>query len=336
MIVALLSVPVGAAASFVAQPDGQNPSNVQAAPEPAHSPTLLDSVESLNKMTVAEMLVEAKQYKLVLLGIASALVLVVLWLAGAITPGGLAKSGLRDVSAHRAPMWMFAGVLVFTAMAFAQTAIERQSWIANANLNSFQREAAVYLATYAVASVVALGMLVLFSRTASGAGLKFKPGDLFIGLSCIALAYPLIELSATGAVAAHEWISREPAIVIAHPTLETIIDNFGDPWVWGLIAAIVLGAPIVEEIVFRGFLQTAMLRWFGSPWMAIVVAAVPFTALHIKISGEFVPYYSLAPIFVLAVAMGLAYERTRRIGVPIMMHIAFNALNVFFAIRLVG
>lgn len=285
-------------------------------------------------MTVAEMLVEAKQYKLILLGIASALVMVVLWLAGAITPGGLAKSGLRDVSAHHAPMWLFAGVLVFTALAFAQKAIEQQPWMANANLNDFQTLAAVSLATYVVTAVVALGMIMLFSRTASGAGLTFKPGDLFIGLACLALAFPLIELSATGAIAAHEWISREPAVVIAHPTLETIVANFGDPWVWALIAAVVLGAPIVEEIIFRVFLQTAMLRWFGSPWFAIVLAAVPFAALHYKLGGELVPYYSLAPLFVLAVAMGLAYERTRRIGVPILMHIGFNAINVFFALRI--
>lgn len=284
-------------------------------------------------MTVAEMVVEAKEYKLILLGVASGLVLIVLWLAGAITPGGLAKAGLRDVSAHHAPMWLFAGVLVYTALVFAQKAIGQQPWFANANLNTFQVFAAVNLTTYIVSAIVAMGMILLFSRTASGAGLKFKPGDLLIGLACLALAYPVIELSATGAEAAHEWISHEPAIVIAHPTLETIINNFGDRWVWALIAAVVLGAPIVEEIIFRVFLQTSMLRWFGSPWLAIVLAAVPFTALH-YVGGEAVPYYSLAPLFVLAVAMGLAYERTRRIGVPILMHIGFNAINVFFALRI--
>lgn len=334
VIVALLSVPVGAAAEV--QPEYEPAPVVQDTPDPPPSKSLLESVESLKGMTAEEMLAEAGNYKLPLLGIASGLVIVVLWLAGAVSPGGLAKAGLRDVSGHHAPMWLFAGALVFTALALAQTTIEKQRWFSS--LNEFQTVAAVNLATYAVTAVVAMGMVMLFSRTAGGAGLKLKPGDLFIGAACLALAYPVIELSATGAVAAHEMISHEPAVVIAHPTLDTIMTNFGDPWVWALIGAVVIGAPIVEEVIFRVFLQTAMLRWFGSPWLAILLSAVPFTAMHYQFgNGESpVPYYSLAPLFVLAVAMGLAYERTRRLGVPILMHIGFNAINVYFALRLEG
>jgi membrane protease YdiL (CAAX protease family) len=342
VIVALLSVPVGAVAKGLSidaaavQPDDTGYTGFQETAPATESHSLLESVDSINKMTVAEMLEEAKQYKLPLLGIASGLVLIVLWLTGAVSPGGLAKTGLRDVSSHHAPMWMFAAVIVFTAMAFAQKAIEKQPWITDANLTQFQRTAAVHLGTYAVSAIVALGLVMLFSRTAGGAGLKFKAGDPILGMACIALAFPVIELSTTGAVAAHEWITQEPAIVIAHPTLDSIVGNFGDPWVWALIGAVVLGAPIVEEVIFRVFLQSAFLRWFGSPWLAIVFSAAPFAALHYKIGGELIPYYAIAPLFVLALAMGLAYERTRRIGVPIVMHMLFNATNVFFALRLAG
>jgi membrane protease YdiL (CAAX protease family) len=34
----------------------------------------------------------------------------------------------------------------------------------------------------------------------------------------------------------------------------------------------------------------------------------------------------------LGLAMGIAFERTKRLGVPIIMHICFNGLNVALAL----
>ena len=335
-IAVILALLIGSSAAVAAIPSQDV---VQPAPIVQQTPSLLDSVDSLNRMTIADVAQYAQRYKLPILAIASVLVFIVLWLAGGIGPGALAKSGLRDVSAHHAPMWLFAGLLVFTAWAFAAKALGRQDWLPGGNPGSFLGQARVYLATYTLAAIVAIGMIHLFSRNASAAGLRLRPGDLIIGLACLALAYPVIELASSGAITAHEWISNESTRPIAHDTLLTITTNFHNPWVWALIGAVVIGAPIVEETIYRVFLQTAMLRWFGSPWLAILISATAFTAMHYGFDqkgNEIMPYYSLAPLFVLAVAMGLAFERTRRIGVPIVMHIGFNALNVYFALRMEG
>ncbi len=42
--------------------------------------------------------------------------------------------------------------------------------------------------------------------------------------------------------------------------------------------------------------------------------------------------HAVAPLFALSVALGASYERTGRLGVPIVMHGAFNALNLAIAL----
>jgi membrane protease YdiL (CAAX protease family) len=44
-----------------------------------------------------------------------------------------------------------------------------------------------------------------------------------------------------------------------------------------------------------------------------------------------VPWYAIVTLFVLSVCLGAAFERWRSIGVPIAMHMAFNAGNVVLA-----
>jgi membrane protease YdiL (CAAX protease family) len=88
-------------------------------------------------------------------------------------------------------------------------------------------------------------------------------------------------------------------------------------------------APIREEILFRGFLQTALVRLLKRPWWSILLASATFAALHI---GKDVPWYSVAAVFVLGLAMGLAFEKTKSLGTSIAMHIGFNAVNVAVAV----
>ena len=45
-----------------------------------------------------------------------------------------------------------------------------------------------------------------------------------------------------------------------------------------------------------------------------------------------VPIYGQVALFALSVCIGFAFERTKRLGVAIGMHIAFNALNVALAL----
>ena len=84
----------------------------------------------------------------------------------------------------------------------------------------------------------------------------------------------------------------------------------------------VIGAPIVEEIVFRGiiyrFLKSRMRKH-----LAILLNALCFAIFHPEL-------VSLLPLFVLGVALCLSYEAYGDIRVPIFLHAVFNLNSIIF------
>jgi len=96
--------------------------------------------------------------------------------------------------------------------------------------------------------------------------------------------------------------------------------------------AVVVFVPVLEELVFRVFLQSLLLRVTRRPWVAIVLTSVLFTLVHLGGGVPLESAHALAPLFVLSVAMGVAYERTRSVWAPVVMHAGFNGLNVLIAV----
>lgn len=287
-----------------------------------------------DRWTVQDVLTQMDQHRLPALVLATALVFLFLWVADVLRPGGLSKNG-RDVKSHPAMVWMFAGLMVLAATVFSVAILREQSWLVGPDPASLRGQSALVSAVYGVSVAVALGMVYLFARSGPKAGLVPRVLDVPFGLLCLVLAAPVILLSSELSVMIYQKAMETTVEPIAHAQLRMILDNRDDPWVWGLILGASVGAPIVEEATYRVFFQSALLKWVGSPWLAIVGAAGLFTAMH-TIGPEPVPTYALAPIAVLGLSMGVAYERTRRIGVPIIMHMGFNAANIFLALRTQG
>jgi len=82
----------------------------------------------------------------------------------------------------------------------------------------------------------------------------------------------------------------------------------------------IVGAPVFEEIVFRGILFPWLARRTGF-WPGVVVVSALFAALHLHLP-------SLLPLFLLSAMFCVAYARTRSLWVPIGMHALFNAVSV--------
>jgi membrane protease YdiL (CAAX protease family) len=95
-----------------------------------------------------------------------------------------------------------------------------------------------------------------------------------------------------------------------------------EPWV--VVVAIVILAPIAEEIFFRGVVFNAWLREGGRRWAYIGSAAL-FAAIHLSL-------LSLLPIFLLGLALAWVYERTRNLLAPIAMHATVNGISVALAL----
>jgi uncharacterized protein len=89
----------------------------------------------------------------------------------------------------------------------------------------------------------------------------------------------------------------------------------------GLLVIAVIPA-IGEELVFRGVLQRQLHRWSGNGHVAVWVAAIIFSAIHVQFFG-FVPRVLLGALF------GYLYLWSGNIWVPIVAHFFNNGFTVF-------
>lgn len=78
-------------------------------------------------------------------------------------------------------------------------------------------------------------------------------------------------------------------------------------------------APVVEEVVFRGYLQSALRRRMPA-WGAICLAALAFAAIHGSLT--LLPVY-----FILGAGLGYVYERTASVYTAIAFHMLNNVIS---------
>lgn len=168
-------------------------------------------------------------------------------------------------------------------------------------------------------------------------GIREGLRDLKLGVIGLAIALPPVLLIAglvsfVLALLASAGLI-DPVDQIAHDTLLDLVSSERDGSWWSVIAMVVVVVPIAEETLYRGVLQTGVRANLGVSadrraarldWFAVAVVSVLFTLVHYPA----VPAHALIVLFALSLAMGIAYERTGRLMVPVVMHIGFNALNI--------
>ncbi len=187
--------------------------------------------------------------------------------------------------------------------------------------------------SYLAGVAAAIGLVSMASKAAPESGCKLHWIDVPVGLGLFLLVLPIVLLANNLTVLIHQGLAEEGTTkAIAHPLLELMVENRGDGWTWVLIAATVIGAPIVEEVVYRGFVQSAFFRLTNHAWISVIVTAAIFGAMHTLGPAESSsPWYAAVTVGFLGLCCGGAFERTKRLGVPIAMHAAFNAGNVGMA-----
>lgn len=304
----------------------------------AEAITLAQVVDTndVQSRSVGDVIDTMRQWKLITLIVSMVLVIALLFAGGLLRPGGYAKAGLRDVSTLPAVVWLFAAFIVILAMSSAPTLIGKFQWVSEQGYSEMQLRTINTVGSYVFAIIAGLGMLFVLKRSTMSngeckAGLGLSLLDIPVGLGCFFLAYPFIELMNMLGVFLYEQTQGAMPSGMAHPTLKLLEDSPNDPWVWALLGTAVIGAPFFEELVYRVFVQGAMLKWLKSPWLAIIITALLFTGMH-RLGQPPVPWHALVPIFAVGLSCGIAYERTRRVGVPIMIHMCFNLLNVILAL----
>jgi membrane protease YdiL (CAAX protease family) len=92
-----------------------------------------------------------------------------------------------------------------------------------------------------------------------------------------------------------------------------------------IIITAIFVVPLIEELLFRGMLQTLLRSYIGSPWRAIIVASMVFAVFHEN------PQHWPA-LIVLGLLLGYTYEKSGSLFRAIFLHAIFNALSVFSAL----
>jgi hypothetical protein len=119
-------------------------------------------------------------------------------------------------------------------------------------------------------------------------------------------------VSDIGEVVLHRWI----------PDSLPITEYFKDrPSALLLGAFGILVAPLMEELLFRGFLYPALARWTGAA-ASVIITASAFTLLHGAQLG-----YSWAPlllIFVVGLTLTVTRVRTNSVATCVIVHMAYN------------
>jgi uncharacterized protein len=99
---------------------------------------------------------------------------------------------------------------------------------------------------------------------------------------------------------------------------------------WALAAAVLgLGAPLSEELLFRGFLLGALARSNLGFWGAALISTMAWTALHAGYSAV-----GLAEVFAIGLLLSWILWRTGSLRVTIFCHALYNSLIVL-TLRLV-
>ncbi len=87
-----------------------------------------------------------------------------------------------------------------------------------------------------------------------------------------------------------------------------------------LILTVVVGAPLVEELTYRGLLQGAFSRCAGAV-AGVVFVALWFAAIHFQA-------VNVPGLFVVGLVLGVCAQRTGRLGMSVLTHMAFNATGL--------
>lgn len=151
--------------------------------------------------------------------------------------------------------------------------------------------------------------------------------DILIGIVGCLLAYPWMLVLGLGITWFFEYffhlsLQDQTAVkqikeILAYPVL-----------VKCTVIATIFVVPIIEELLFRGFLQT-WLKNFFTVGKSIAITAAIFACFHFTFKQGIANIELLILLFTLACWMGFVRERQQSLLASIALHATFNAWNLF-------
>jgi hypothetical protein len=144
-------------------------------------------------------------------------------------------------------------------------------------------------------------------------------------VDCLALQVPqrrdmvrwLAFLVAFAALAdAATWLIGKPIVPEVMVEIYRTADNKGALWI-----AVILFAPLFEEVFFRGFVITGLSPSRLGASGAVLLSAAAWASIH----GQYDAYWTFM-IFLLGILLGAARVKTRSVVTPMIMHVVMNII----------
>lgn len=146
-----------------------------------------------------------------------------------------------------------------------------------------------------------------------------KPINFLLGFICFFFSLPFAEWF-TGLIP-----TDAPILQDLYKTFENSFLQMLNYKVAGFITVCIL-APILEEILFRGFILRGILNSGTPPWIAILVSGIIFGAAHLN-PWQFIGAGILGIIF------GFIYYKTKSLLLVIFLHAANNIFSFIMMMK---
>ena len=230
--------------------------------------------------------------------------------------------GAMDVEhlRERAPRWGLGDAAVGLLVGWVATAVVVSFWVSAGGHEPSQTSLGALAAGEAALWLGLLGAPIVASRRkgsgslAQDFGLSVRWTDALIGLptgvACQLLLVPLIYLPLQQFVSKHD---------LEEPVRKVTDSAHGGGYIV-LTIVVVVGAPIVEELFFRGLVLRSLQRRFGDAW-AVVGSALVFGLAHFE-------WLQLPALVALGLILGTMAVRTKRLGPSIFTHAGFNLVTM--------
>jgi membrane protease YdiL (CAAX protease family) len=220
---------------------------------------------------------------------------------------------------HRTPPWGILATLAWLVLAFAISAVVTVGFFAAVPVERLREGAASYdgvlIAIGSLASVpVQVAVLVVAAQLRQWPPASYlavnvpRRGEIVLAVLCV-IALDLV-FNLLLYVIGHDIVS--PFQVEAYRTAKDA------GWLLALLLAIVVVAPIGEEIAFRGFLYRGLARP-GRELHAIVIIALAWALLHIQYD-----WLGMVQIFAIGVILGWFRWASGSTTLTIVMHVLVN------------
>ncbi|MEZ5343082.1 MAG: type II CAAX endopeptidase family protein [Acidimicrobiales bacterium] len=99
------------------------------------------------------------------------------------------------------------------------------------------------------------------------------------------------------------------------------------PWFYAIVFMVIVGAPLSEELFFRGLAMSAIEKRFGS-LIGLLGSSVLFVLPHYTNVAWRETLVIFSVIGVVALCLGAVTQRVNRLGPAIIAHMTFNSIGV--------